>query len=837
MGVVIPQTVPASEDRASGAQVIDGSLRFNSSKSHYLSRTFSAGNRKTFTWSAWLKRSSLAAADHYIFGAYGTKVEVLRFQPSTDKLQLLLNGGNTANLATTQVFRDFSAWYHIVFAVDTTQATASNRIKLYVNGNQITAFSTETYPSLNYDSDFNNTIEHQLGATLSSGFYNGHLTNVYLIDGQALDASYFGFTDPLTNTWRPKKYVRTSTITGDTGGAVGFGTNGFYLPFDTDGAGTIGIGTDRSGKGNHWTINNFVTTAAGIQTNPNIMPDSPSGVSYSTAPTSGIGTTTGMTKPSNYCTLNPLFRGAAGATYSNGNLSCNTGNANGHVRGNIGITTGKYYFEAVGTANVVSAGMIVGIVQEASTPTYNIGGDGLGYGYFTDGLKANSGYTSYGSSWTTGDIIGVAFDATNGALTFYKNGVSQGVAFTGLFSSPYFPAVSDTTSGDGVGFDINFGQKSFKYAPPAGFLPLCTANLPRPTIVRPDQFVGIVTYTGNGGTQSLNVGFKPDFVWIKNRDAGDHSGLFDSIRGPLYRIVSDYTYASTLRVNTLTSFNTNGFTVGSAGEYNRLNERIVAWAWKAGGNSNTYNINDIGYSTASAAGLTAGTITPTAASINTKSGFSIITWNGSGASGTLSHGLGNTPGLIFLKGTSSGEDGQNWRTYHSALGTSPSNTLFLNLTDASSSHTGRISAVGTSTFTLSSGGAGVNASGQSYIAYLWAEIPGFSKFGSYTGNGSSDGPMVVTGFRPTLIIIKGSSSTTSWNIVDRQRLGYNVNNYRLFAESASAENATGILDFTANGFKIRNTGGDYNDNAQTYTYAAYAEAPTQNLFGGQSNAR
>jgi len=831
MGVVIPQVI--TEDRASGAQVIDGSLRFNSGSSHYLSRTFSTGNRKTFTWSGWVKlsKATVSGQGTTLFDATAgtTTANMINFMDA-DQLRFIVGNG-TAELKTTQLFRDLSAWYHIVAVLDTTiSSPSSDRMRLYINGVRVVNFDIATYPSQDAVFTFNNNVSHELGRINYSGspygYLPGYLSQVYFIDGYAYDSSYFGFTDPLTNTWRPKKLSSS----------VEFGTNGFYLPFDTDGAGTIGIGTDRSGKGNHWTINNFVTTAAGIQTNPNIMPDSPSGVSYSTAPTSGIGTTTGMTKPSNYCTLNPLFRGAAGATYSNGNLSCNTGNANGHVRGNIGITTGKYYFEAVGTANVVSAGMIVGIVQEASTPTYNIGGDGLGYGYFTDGLKANSGYTSYGSSWTTGDIIGVAFDATNGALTFYKNGVSQGVAFTGLFSSPYFPAVSDTTSGDGVGFDINFGQKSFKYAPPAGFLPLCTANLPRPTIARPDQFVGIVTYTGNGGTQSLNVGFKPDFVWIKNRDAGDHSGLFDSIRGPLYRIVSDYTYASTLRVNTLTSFNTNGFTVGSAGEYNRLNERIVAWAWKAGGNSNTYNINDIGYSTASAAGLTAGTITPTAASINTKSGFSIITWNGSGASGTLSHGLGNTPGLIFLKGTSSGEGSENWRTYHSALGTSPSNTLFLNLTNASSSNTERISAVGTSTFTLSSGGAGVNASGQSYIAYLWAEIPGFSKFGSYSGTGVA-GNFVYTGFRPKWIMIKNyiGGSISNWALVDSTRSFANVANHTLAANLANAESAFGggesvfgagnKIDLVSNGFVLREGNAWGNESSTNYIYMAFAESP------------
>ena len=544
---------------------------------------------------------------------------------------------------------------------------------------------------------------------------------------------------------------------------------------------------------------------------------------------------------SGWCTLDPL-KNLSAITLSNGNLDLAFGSAtNGHCSSTVGVSTGRWYWEYLETAG----SSLLGISNTSLLTTQYPGQTSTTYSYFgRDSQKVNNGsFVSYGQSFTVGDTIGVAFDATGGTLSFYKNGVNLGVAFSGISNDTYFPAFSrgaDTPAGK-----VNFGQKPFKFPPPAGFQPLALANTPRPTIVRPDQYVGIATYTGNGGTQSINVGWKPDFVWIKNRDAGDHNGLFDSIRGPLYRIVSDYTYASTLRANTLTSFNTNGFTVGSAGEYNRLNERIVAWVWKAGGNSNTFNINDIGYSTASAAGLTAGTITPTAASINTKSGFSVITWNGSGSSGTLSHGLGNTPGLILLKGTSSGEDGQNWRTYHSALGTSPSNTLFLNLTNASSSNTERISAVGTSTFTLSSGGAGVNASGQSYIAYLWAEISGFSKFGSYTGNGSSDGPMVVTGFRPRWILLRETGNADYWFIFDTERSKTNPTAHTLWADQAQVENWTSInpdttynnMDILSNGFKLRSSYSATNRSSGNYIYAAFAETPSFNLYGGQSNAR
>ena len=547
--------------------------------------------------------------------------------------------------------------------------------------------------------------------------------------------------------------------------------------------------------------------------------------------TANINTQRG--KQSGYATLNPL-RCLSAITLSNGNLNLAYGSATtGHVSATVGVSTGKWYWEYTQT----SVGSMIGISDEILLPTQYAGQTSTTWGYFgRDSDLYNSGTnTSYGTTWGTGDTVGVAFDATNRNLSFYKNGVYLGIAASGIATGTYYPAFSrgsDTPAGN-----ANFGQKPFKFPPPAGFQPLALSNTARPTIVRPDQYVGIVTYTGNGGTQSLNTGFKPDFVWIKNRDAGEHNGLFDTIRGPLYRIVSDYTYNSVLRANTLTSFDNKGFTVGSAGEYNRLNERIVAWCWKAGGNSSTFNINDVGYASASAAGLTGGTITPTAASVGTNQGFSIITWNGSGSSGTLSHGLGRTPGLIFLKGTSAGEDGQNWRTYHSALGTSPSNTLFLNLPNASSSNTERISAVGTNTFTLSSGGAGVNASGQSYIAYLWAEIPGFSKFGSYSGNSSSDGPAIITGFRPRWIMIKSSTSAYGWYIYDTVRDTYNISGKELLANEASGEVSDSDIDILSNGFKLRRSSLAFNTSSQTFTYAAFAESPTFNLYGGQANAR
>jgi len=856
MGVVIPQTVPASEDRASGAQVIDGSLRFNSGSSHYLSRTpSSAGNQTKWTFSFWVKRSSLSDSYRRILsvGSSGSASNLcaLQFRSATDGNTLQLarwdSGGNLTDSYTAAVFRDVSAWYHFVVVWDTGNSTAADRFIVYTNGVRQTLSGTT--PSENQTTSINSTATHYIGkyAYADDGFFDGFLSNVYLIDGQALDASYFGFTNPLTNTWRPKKLSSS----------VEFGTNGFYLPFDTDGAGTIGIGTDRSGRGNNWSLNGFVTTAAGIQANPNIMPDSPSGISFSTAPTSGIGTTTGMTKPSNYATLNPLFPNPNGGTYSNGNLRIATAAGIGHYRANVGMSTGKWYWETVPVSGATPG--VHGIGNDTVLPSQNPGQSTGSFGYYSaTGYKQTSGTdAAYGSTYTYGDVIGCAYDATNGKIYWSKNGVWQNssdpvvgtnAAFTSVTSTPYYPLFCAGSSSNTVTVDTNFGQKPFKFPPPAGFQPLALANTPRPTIARPDQFVGIVTYTGTGATRSLNVGFKPDFVWIKERGASGGPVLYDSVRGATKHLASHSVDPEGTDTDALTSFDNNGFSLGSGYTIKSANgstRTYVAWAWKAGGQigvGRSVMINDVGYATTTAAGLTAGTIAPTGASINTKSGFSIITYTGKTGSQTVPHGLGKIPSFIIIKNRTDADD---WAVYHTSL----TNNNYMNL----NSDTSQSSSVNmwndtdptTTVFSLGSAGGSdavnrVNNNGKNYVAYCWAEIPGFSKFGTYVCNNSSDGPTIITGFRPKIVILKCFDSTSNWAVYDSERNKSNPMSNTLAWNSSNAENTPdyGDIDFLSNGFKIRaGSGGYINNTPDDFIWMAFAEAPAQNLFGGQSNAR
>jgi hypothetical protein len=556
--------------------------------------------------------------------------------------------------------------------------------------------------------------------------------------------------------------------------------------------------------------------------------------------TANINTQRG--KQSGYATLNPLY--SQGATFSDGNLKFSTSSI-GKIFSTIGVTSGKWYWEAQNLSSNSLSSLVNGIGLITGKPTTYGGGDPGDYVWLT---RSNTGSPSsaYNNGTSTGygqiavaqgAIVGIAFNADRGTLEFFVEGVSQGVAWNNIpvgSNYVYTPISGDPNSSTDTDGSINFGQKPFKFPPPAGFQPLALANTPRPTIVRPDQYVGITTYSGNDGTQSINTGFKPDFVWVKKRNASGNNFLADSVRGITKALLSDVTDPEYTNANYITSFNSNGFTVGSDSGYNATSSTYVAWAWKAGGNSNTYNINDVGYATASAAGLTAGSITPTGASVNTKSGFSIITYTGPNdtSAHSFSHGLGKKPSFIIIKNRDSGF---NWDIYHSSLGYN-SSLIFT----SAATRSGAYSAEPDSAL--------VNVQwnyttyqNQRYVAYCWAEIPGFSKFGIYTGNASTDGPMIVTGFKPKLLIFKRTDTTLDWVIRDTERDKYNGTGYELYANLSNAEGgpytSPPIVDWLSNGFKLRSNTATASNGSGPIIYMAFAETPTQNLYGAQSNAR
>jgi hypothetical protein len=510
----------------------------------------------------------------------------------------------------------------------------------------------------------------------------------------------------------------------------------------------------------------------------------------------------------NYATLNLLS--SASSTLSNGNLDfSNSNSSNKGGYGTIGMQSEKYYFEA--TMPSSGTNCQVGVVTQDGISSSNyVGSNANGWAYDANGTKYNNGSnSSYGATYTNNDVIGVAFDADNGTLTFYKNGTSQGTAFTGLTSGPYFPAVSTYNSG----LVVNFGQRPFAYTPPTGFVSLCTQNLTDPTIADGSTAMDVALYTGNGSTQTISgLGFSPDWVWLKKRSGAADHYLYDQVRGATYRLYSNTADAESTSSTGLTAFTSDGFTVGSANDVNQSSNTYVGWAWDAGTTTDTSN--------------TDGSITPTGVRANPSAGFSIVSYTGTGSNATIGHGLNATPDFYVVKRRSAADD---WECYHSALGATYYGKL--NATDAftTAGGTSRWNDTPPTNSVFSVGTTdNVNGSSSTYIAYCFAAVAGYSAFGSYTGNGSNDGPFLYTGFKPAFLIIKNTTSGVAeyWLMMDSTRSPDNVVNEFLYPNGSGAEGTQYFeTDFLSNGFKIRNSSRADNYNNESYVYMAFAEHP------------
>jgi len=335
------------------------------------------------------------------------------------------------------------------------------------------------------------------------------------------------------------------------------------------------------------------------------------------------------------------------------------------------------------------------------------------------------------------------------------------------------------------------------------------------TIPNGSKYMQAVTYTGTGATQTITVGFQPDFVWVKSRSAATDHKLTDSVRGATKALISDTTGAETTDTNGVTAFTSTGFTLGSDSVYNTNGATYVAWCWQAGQGSSSSN--------------TSGSITSTV-SVNASAGFSIVTYTGTGAVATIGHGLGVSPNMIIGKSRGAANA---WGVYHISVGNTKA--MYLNTTAAASAASSAFFNNTSPTSSVFSVGSAVefNASATTQVAYCWAAISGFSAFGSYTGNASTDGPFVYTGFRPKFVLIKCSSTTENWSIIDSSRNTYNLSDSDLFPSLSNAETTNMGLDLLSNGFKLRTTN-TVNGNASgaTYIYAAFAENPFK-----YSNAR
>jgi len=932
---------------------ISQSIRFNDDDSAFLARTPLASNRKTWTFSAWVKRADLfnGSVPQIILSAGdgGSNDFIMQFGQSDDTLRISDYEGSTqSNLITSQRFRDVSAWYHFALVYDTTQGTEANRIKLYVNGSQVTAFGTETYPSQNNDLVINSAIAHNIGrgAYSSNGYFSGYIAEINFVDGTAKSPTDFGeYNDD--GVWIPKKY------------SGAYGTNGYYLT----GADSTALGEDVRISGDQvisyaasqytgatgsytysngrleadtdnkairtadtftgdfefsWRYNNMANFVIGVYEtgedgtfsdsssagNMQNMTDSwyiqTSSVSANrdifyggavqvNATTIADGDTWKMTRSSgtiklirngsdvhtfsqtstntvriaiaqgdaaadlgqvvwvdnstlgnnffssglaaadqksdtptlNASTLNPLW---AGAGLSDGNLVATaTGNSYQRAISTFAIDDGgKYACEFQKSSGTFG---LIGIMQlgnnTVTSGNSNMYGYNVGTGEIFKGNPTASVLIDLGAG-AANSLMRVEYDSSADTIKIFDDGVEIFPAATGVSNTVGLTGQNSLHFGCapyGSGTVITATFQGLSGTPTADFKELTSANLATPSIKDGSEYFHPQLYTGNGSsglaiTNAANAGdFEADLLILAPRSNGDNKVWFDDVRGTTSRIYSNKADPADVDGTAQLTFESNGFDLDTTDvNFNGSGRTYVAWQWKKGA-------------------------TP---------GFDIVQYTGNKTNRTISHSLGVAPEWIVIKDYSNTE---SWNVGHNSIGWTKN--LFLNLTngEASSSTIWQDTAPTSSVFSIGTSD-GVNKVG-SHIAYLWASVAGFSKFGSYTGNGNVDGPFVYTGFKPRWVMIK-STGTESWPILDTARgsgnfgsaAGANGNSPTagndmnavlvMSTNNAEEDNAAGSrrASYLSNGFKVRTTNSAMNSSGQKYVFMAFAEHP----FGGDGAA-
>jgi hypothetical protein len=774
---------------AAGDYEVERSLRFNYAE--HLERTpSSTGNQKVWTFSAWIKRTEIGSKD-YIYSASDSNYFALYFK--NDNLYSYFDPGNNYGVVSDREFRDVGAWFHIVHQVDALNTTQ----RIWINGTEMSLNSSRNPSNSNFPMNKSGVALTIGKASWKSEYNNMYLAEVHYSDGYKYAPSDFAETNVITGQWVPKSP------------SISYGTNGFYLNFsDNSGTTATTLGKDSSGNGNNFTPNNF-SVAANL-TNDS-MPDTPT---------------------NNFCTLNPL-NATSSFNIGEGNLVFDQSSNDQAITGTFFITSGKWYWEIYKNA---SQNPEIGICGQETLSNQSTGTVNSRLAFITNdgnlrtGASSTQSITGSSSGQTGAGYIRIAVDMDNKKIWFsdtsgnYFNSGNPATGANAAYDFSSHPVKDGWTpyvfmgTGSGHNCYMNFGQfdlNSFSSNIPAGFSTLTSANLPDPTILLPNKHFDTKLWSGNSSTQAITgLNFSPDLVWSKRRSASSSHYLSDTVRGVHKILFSELTgaeYDGTSNNDGVDSFDSNGFTFNNGtyvADYNASGSTYVGWSWNAGGSTVTNNDGSISSQVRA----------------NTTSGFSIVSFTPTAATTavTIGHGLGVAPNVVIVKSRGSTA---NWDVLHMSLGSSYK--LYLNGTNAQISSAAWGSTDPTSSvFTFNPGNQNNNA----HIAYCFSEVAGYSKFGSYTGNGNTNGPYVFTGFRPALIISKTTNHSDGWQIWDNKRDPHNLMHHRLHpeasqVESTSVNSASSQLDFYSNGFKWRGSSNDTNGSGDTYIYLAFAESP------------
>jgi hypothetical protein len=807
--------------------VIGQSLRFDSASSSYLQDTASGTPSSTTNRavSFWVKRSKLSTTQQLLTGyVSGPNVsDFINFR-SDDTIMIYVDltagGSDETQWQTTAKFRDTASWYHIFVKYTLSESSNADKVKLYVNGNLTSLTATQTGNAVTSSRLLTNGTIFRISNYFNNSYYlDGYLAEYNVIDG---DANHTDFGETKNGVWIPKSYSGS------------YGNSGFRLTFEAAGTSTTddgtdnssnmtNIGDDKSGNGNNFAVYNLV--------GDDIFPDTPE---------------------NNFPTLNLLDK--SGGTFTEGNLRYDTSSWD-MATGTVLLPSGKWYYEVrVDAYNASANAFSVGIIQTNkirgsgnsyywSHSSWSTSSQGYLYGVNVNGTteyKISAGSATSLSSHpdiVQGSVIGIFIDLESDTTSIKYNidGGTPFELFTSMQDVDYTIGVSDYLAQ----LTFNFGQDStfagqetaggntdgngkgdFHTALPSGhtdYLAICSANLPDTTLSPAEDeqatdYFNTVLYTANNTTNAVTgVGFQPDFVWIKRRNVAAAHAWWDSSRGTQKWLYSDDYGAEIATSDGLSSFDSDGFTLGADSTYGSWNNNgtHVSWNWKINGGTTSSDTN--------------GNRTSTVQT-NAKAGISIATYTNTSGNHTFGHGLGSKPEAFIWRARNQVMNWIWWDTYN--FTDADADGLYFNSTIGFTAGYNWVNDVSSTIIDIQDGAVS-SGSNINYVCYSFKSVEGFSKINTYTGNNSADGTFVYTGFRPAWIMIKRIGTAENWWLLDNTRNTINpVINY-LSANTNNIEysNLSEVVDFTSNGIKIRTTTTAINANGSTYVYMAFAEQP------------